>query len=75
MSEEITHGGTRRNSGRKTEKAVEGPVKKHTVTLDEMTVRMLKVVGAGEVSRGIRVAARHTYAAYQADKFEPPKTE
>jgi hypothetical protein len=60
-------GGKRRNSGRKTE--VGDKVKKHTVTLDPMTVRKLKVIGEGELSRGIRVAGSYTYDAYQAGKI------
>lgn len=68
-------GGKRRNSGRKTEADVTDPVKKRTVTLDETTMRMLRVIGIGEISRGIRVSARFTYAAYQAGKFDPQKED
>ena len=66
-------GGKRRNSGRKTEPDVDGPVRKHTVTLDEMTERKLKVLGDGNMSRGIRRSAKHTYDAYQAGRFDPTK--
>lgn len=68
---EVQTGGKRRNSGRKTEPEVTGQVAKHTVTFDETTLRLLRVLGAGQVSRGIRKAARYTYNAYQNDKFTP----
>jgi hypothetical protein len=69
--EESKLGGKRRNSGRKTEAGVDGPVKKHTVTYDEMTERMLRVLGKGEVSRGIRRAARFAFDGYQNGRFNP----
>lgn len=71
MTEAKKQGGERRNSGRKTEPGVDGKVAKHTVTYDEMTERKLKVLGGGEVSRGIRKAARYAFDAYQDGKFTP----
>lgn len=64
------HGGARRNAGRKTE-AVGAPTRPVSVSLDEMTVRKLKVVGDGNLSRGIRLAADLAYARYQ--KEDPPE--
>lgn len=58
------HGGARRNAGRKTEK-VGAPTRGVSVSLDELTVRMLKVVGDGNLSRGIRIAAEIAYQRYQ----------
>lgn len=58
------HGGARRNAGRKTEK-VGAPTRAVSVSLDELTVRMLKVVGDGNLSRGIRIAAEIAYQRYQ----------
>lgn len=55
-----THGGKRRNAGRKTE-LVSTTTKLVTVSLDEMTVRKLRVVGGGNVSRGVRIAAASAY--------------
>lgn len=67
---DAVQGGTRRNSGRKTEPEVTGKVSKHTVTYDEMTERMLKVIGKGEVSRGIRKATRFAYDGYQNGRLK-----
>ncbi len=58
------HGGARRNAGRKTEK-VGLPTKPVSVSLDEMTVRKLKAVGGGNLSRGIRLAADLAYERFQ----------
>lgn len=63
--EDNTHGGPRRRSGRKTELPPSEHTKPVTVTLDEMTLRMLRVLGDGNLSRGIRDAARVAYARYQ----------
>lgn len=41
------------------------PVERVTVTLDEMTRRKLKVVGDGNTSMGIRIAADLAYDRYQ----------
>lgn len=66
-------GGKRRNSGRKTEEGTEGEVKKHTLTLDDMTMRKAKVLGGDEASRGVRAAVRYAYDAFQADRFPMPQ--
>lgn len=58
------HGGARRNAGRKTEQ-IGAPTKPVSVSLDEMTVRKLKVVGEGNLSRGIRIAADLAYQKHQ----------
>lgn len=34
-------------------------------TVDPMTLRLLKVLGGGNASRGVREAARVAYAVYQ----------
>ena len=64
--EETHHarGGARRNAGRKTE-MVGQKTKAVTVTLDDITVRKLKVVGDGNLSRGIRHAAEVAFDKYQ----------
>lgn len=58
------HGGARRNAGRKTEK-VGAPTRAVSVSLDELTVRRLRVVGDGNLSRGIRIAAELAYEKFQ----------
>ena len=48
------------------------PVRPRTLSLDDMTVEMAKVLGAdGNASRGIRAAVRFAYDAYQANRFIP----
>lgn len=59
------HGGQRRRAGRKTELPPTERTKPVTVTLDELTLRMLRALGGGNLSRGIREAARVAYARYQ----------
>lgn len=58
------HGGARRNSGPKTELFGE-PMQRIQASLDARTVDLLKVLGDGNVSKGIRVAARVAYDRYQ----------
>jgi hypothetical protein len=58
------HGGPRRNSGPKTELIGE-PMRRVQVTLDARTVDLLQVLGDGNVSKGIRQAARVAYDRYQ----------
>lgn len=58
------HGGARRNAGRKTEK-VGAPTRAVSVSLDELTVRRLRVVGDGNLSRGIRIASELAYEKFQ----------
>lgn len=48
-----------------------GPCKPRTYSLDDLTVTMLKVLGDGNVSVGIRAAARFTFECYQRDRFIP----
>lgn len=49
--------------GPKTE--IDAPVKRVNLMLDERTLRLLEVLGGGNLSRGVREAARVAYAAYQ----------
>lgn len=58
------HGGARRNSGPKTEMVGE-PMKRVQVSLDIRTLDLLQVLGDGNVSKGIRHAARVAYDRYQ----------
>lgn len=60
----LKHGGARRNAGRKTEVLGER-MKPIRVTLDERTMRLLKAMGNGVVSKGIRVAANIAYDEWQ----------
>lgn len=62
--EKKARGGARRNAGRKTERPGD-PAKVRSVSLDDMTVRKLRVVGGGNVSKGIRLAAELAYLSYQ----------
>lgn len=60
--------------GPKTEPFID-PVRPRTLTLDDQTVEMAKVLGAdGNASRGIRAAVRYAYDAYQANRFTPQGT-
>jgi len=53
-------GGARPNSGKKTE--LDGqPTRRVQVSLDAHTLELLAVLGDGNVSKGIRVAARAAY--------------
>ena len=66
MQNKPRRGGARPNSGPKTE--LEGqPTKRVQVSLDSRTVDLLKVVGHGNVSAGIRHAARVAYDKYQRE--------
>jgi hypothetical protein len=51
-----THGGTRPGAGRKTADNVK--VERHTVTLDVRTAQVMREEGEGNLSQGIRAAAR-----------------
>lgn len=62
--EKPKHGGRRQNAGRRIE-IVGEQAHKSTVSLDDMTKRKLIVVGGGNISKGIRVAAAPAYDAYQ----------
>lgn len=60
--------------GPKTEPFVD-EVKPRTVSLDDMTIDMAKVLGGdGNHSRGIRAAVRYAFDAYQANRFTPGTT-
>lgn len=59
------HGGRRKRAGRKSEVPGE-KVEKKTVTLHPMTQRKLRVIGDGNLSRGIRRAADIAYDKYQS---------
>jgi hypothetical protein len=59
-----TTGGSRRNAGRKTELTGQ-PVGRKALTLDDRTVRLLAVLGDGNLSKGVRVAADVAYSRYQ----------
>lgn len=50
--------------GPKTE-PLDGELKNRTVSLDDMSVSMLEAVGGGNLSAGIRRAARIAYDTYQ----------
>lgn len=51
------HGGARTGAGRKPITAG-GPVPRRQVTFDDETKDLLKAIGNGNVSEGIRIAAR-----------------
>lgn len=61
---EKKHGGPRPHSGKKTELGGQ-PTRRVQVTLDERTLEFLNVLGEGNVSKGIRLAARVAYDRYQ----------
>lgn len=48
-----------------------GELKQRTLMLDDLTFEQLRVVGAGNASRGARLAARREYGRYQATPDEP----
>lgn len=62
-----SHGGARRNAGRKPTLPGE-TMKRVCVTLDERTLRLLGVLGEGNLSQGVRVAADVAYDAWQAKR-------
>lgn len=48
------------------------PVRPRTLTLDDLTIEMAKVLGGdGNASRGVRAAVRYAYDQYQANRFTP----
>lgn len=59
-------GGPRPFSGRKTELHGQ-PTQRVQVSLDAETLELLRVVGAGNVSLGVRKAARIAYDRYQKE--------
>ena len=51
------------------------PVRPRTLSLDDMTVEMAKVLGGdNNASRGVRAAVRYAYDQYQANRFNPPSS-
>lgn len=58
------HGGARRNAGKRTEKPAERMTRVQ-FTVDTKTRDLLRVLGGGNESKGVREAARVAYAAYQ----------
>jgi len=54
----------RNKPGRKTELVGE-PMRRTEISVDEMTLRLLRVLGDGNVSKGVREAARVAYDRYQ----------
>lgn len=67
MSKEIPLARRNRSAGRKTELAGV-PMKCVTITIDELTIRKLRVVGLDNVSRGVRESAALAYEIYQKAK-------
>lgn len=65
MAKTTTHGGARARAGRRTEHPDGAAMTRVNVSLDERTMELLKVVGEGNLSRGIRLAARVAYERYQ----------
>lgn len=59
----MKHGGARPGSGRKTELNGQ-PVRRVNVTLDERTVKLLLVLGNGNLSKGVRQSAEVAYDQY-----------
>jgi hypothetical protein len=55
-------------TGPKVEPGLSGPVERRTITVDELTWRMLLVLGAGNASKGVRAAAKVAYDRYQRSK-------
>ena len=60
--------------GRKLEKGID-EVQSVELSLDDLTITMLKVVGRGNASRGARHAARVAFKAYQQEPDEPTPTK
>lgn len=58
------HGGARKNAGRRTE-LIGDPVRRVQVTVDAKTLEFLQILGDGNLSKGVRNAARVAYDRYQ----------
>lgn len=58
------HGGKRVRAGRRTE-VPEKDLRKVSVMIDEQAIEMLLVVGEGNLSRGVRTAARVAFDRHQ----------
>ena len=52
-----------------------GELKQRTVMVDDTTWDRLRVVGDGNVSHGVRLAAAREYQRYQATPDEPTETK
>jgi hypothetical protein len=52
-----------------------GPLQRLTVLVDETTLDRLRALGGGNLSEGVRQAARAAYAAYQATPDSPMTTD
>lgn len=50
---------------------VEGILRRRTVLVDDLAVTMLDAVGGGNLSRGVRLAARVAYDRYQLTPDTP----
>lgn len=61
--------------GPKVEPGIEGTMANVTYTVDSLTRRMLKVLGEGNESRGLRSAARTAYRIYQHTPGKPRSTD
>lgn len=68
----VLHGGSREGAGRPVRTTDGGPLQRKNVTLDEATIQALTALGDGELSEGIRRAARHistnVFAVAQKDR-------
>lgn len=60
----------KQKTGRKLEPGID-EVRRREVSLDDLSVTMLEVVGGGNLSRGVRLAARVAFKAYQQEPDEP----
>lgn len=64
MEQKAGHGGKRARAGRRTE-VPEKDLRKVCVLIDEQAIEMLRVLGEGNLSRGVRQAARVAFDRYQ----------
>lgn len=60
----------KRKPGPRTERLL-GPLKAHTVGLDELTVKKALALGGDNLSQGLREAVRVAYDRYQRTPDEP----
>lgn len=63
---ESKRGGKRLNAGRKSE-VIGEVLQRKVITVDTMTLRKLKVIGNGNISKAVRMATAIAYARYQRD--------
>jgi hypothetical protein len=64
---------SKQKTGPKLERGID-EVRRHEVSLDPLSVTMLKVVGGGNLSRGVRHAARVAFKDYQNQPDDGPAT-